>query len=104
MAKRKVGSQFDSWALKVKNCPDFLACRWCATYCWKALDKGYNVFLDLTSIGGLQKKLWASKVVRVPFLRILGLQLGSPETKWNLGAGLMAKHRKYYKGEGDGFP
>jgi hypothetical protein len=37
-------------------------------------------------------------------LGILGLPLGSPETKWHLGAGLMAKHRKYYKGEGGGFP
>jgi hypothetical protein len=31
------------------------------------------------------------------------LSLGSPETKWHLGAGPMAKHRKYYKGEGGGF-
>jgi len=81
MAKRKVGSQFDSQALKVRNFPDFLAYKWCATYCCKALDKGYNVFLDLTSIGGLQKKLWASKVIRIPLSRILGLQLGSPGTK-----------------------
>jgi len=25
--------QFDSWPLKVKNRPDFLVCRWHATYC-----------------------------------------------------------------------
>jgi hypothetical protein len=30
--------QFDSWSLKVKNRLEIHACRWCATYCWKALD------------------------------------------------------------------
>jgi hypothetical protein len=29
---RESNWQFDSWPLKVKNQPDFLACRWCATY------------------------------------------------------------------------
>jgi hypothetical protein len=28
-----------------------------ATYCWKALDEGYNFALDLTSILSLYKKL-----------------------------------------------
>jgi hypothetical protein len=37
-------------------------------------------------------------------LGILGFQLGSPETKWHLGAGLVARHKVYYKGEGGGFP
>jgi len=35
---------------------------------------------------------------------ILGLPLGSPGTKWHLGAGPVARHRVYYKGEGGGFP
>jgi hypothetical protein len=35
--------------------------------------------LDLTSIGGLHKELWAFKVARVPILGILGLR--SPKTK-----------------------
>jgi hypothetical protein len=35
---------------------------------------------------------------------ILRFPLGSPKTKWHLGAGAMAKHRIYYKGEGGGFP
>jgi hypothetical protein len=39
--------------------------KWCEMYCWKALNEGYNFSLDLTSIGGFQKKLWASKVVGV---------------------------------------
>jgi len=40
------------------------------TYSWKTLDKGYNFVLYLMSIEGLHKKLWASKVVRVPILKI----------------------------------
>jgi hypothetical protein len=52
MAKKKAWSK-----KKFKNCLDILACRWSAIYRWKALNDGYNVFLDLTSIGGLQKKI-----------------------------------------------
>jgi hypothetical protein len=96
--------QFDSQPLKVKNCPYFLACRCCATYRWKALNKGYNFALDFTSIRSLHTKLWAPKVVGVPTLGILGLPLGSPGTKWHLDIGLVAKHKVYYKGEGGGFP
>ncbi len=58
--------QFDSRPLKVKNRPDFLVCKWRAIYRWKALDEGYNFFLDLISIGGLHTKLWAPKVAGVP--------------------------------------
>jgi len=47
-------------------------CRWHATYLWKSFDEGYNFVLNLTSIGGLHKKLWALKVTRVPISRILG--------------------------------
>jgi hypothetical protein len=54
--------QFDSRPLKVKNCPNFLACKWLAAYRWKALDKVYNFFLDCISIGGLHTQLWALKL------------------------------------------
>ncbi len=101
---RDSNCQFDSWPLKIGNRPNFLACRWCATYCWKALEEGYNFAWDLTLVGGLHTKLWASKFSWIPISRILGLQLGSPRTKWHLGVGPVARHRKYYKGEGGGFP
>jgi hypothetical protein len=39
-----------------------------ATYHGKAFDEGYNFTLDLTSIEGLHKKLWASKVMGDPIL------------------------------------
>jgi hypothetical protein len=44
-------------------------------YYWKAFDKGYNFVLDLTSIKGLHKKLWASKVIRVLILKIVGFSI-----------------------------
>ncbi len=94
----------NSRPLKVRNCLDFLECRWCVTCCWKALDKGYNFSLNLTSIKGLHTKLRASKVAGVPISRILRIQLWNPGKKWHLGVGPVAKHREYYKGEGGGFP
>jgi len=96
--------RFDSQPLKVKNHLDFLACRWCATYCCKALDEGYNFVLDLISIGGLHTKLWGPKVARVPTLAISGFPLGSPKTKSHLDVSLVERHKVYYKGEGGGFP
>jgi hypothetical protein len=101
---RESNWQFDSQPLKVKNHPNFLACRWRATYRWKALDKGYNFALDLISIEGLHKKLWAPKVAGIPTMRISGLPLGSPKTKWHLGDAHVARHKVYYKGEGGGSP
>jgi hypothetical protein len=96
--------QFDFRPLKVRNWADFLVFRWHATYCWKALDEGYDFVLDLISIGGLHAKLWHPKVVRVPTLTILGLPFGSLRTKNHLDVGPMERHIIYYKGEGDDFP
>jgi hypothetical protein len=101
---RESNWQFDSWPLKVKNRPNFLSFRWCATYHWKSFNECYNFALDLISIRGLHKKLWTPKVVRVVVMGISGLPLGSLRTKWHLGGGPMAKNKIYYKGEGGGFP
>ncbi len=90
-------------SLKVNNHPNFLAFMWCATCCRKFLNKGYNFFLDLISIGGLHTKLWAPKIKGIPTLGISRLPLGSPETKCHLDAGHVAKHKVYYKREGGGF-
>ncbi len=95
--KVKLPIWFRPW--KVENRPDSLVCRWHVTYCWKALDKGYNFASNLTSIEGLDTKFWDSKIARVLILGISGLQLGSPGTKWHLGAGPTAKHIIYYKGK-----
>jgi hypothetical protein len=72
---RESNCQIDSQPLKVGNRPDFLVFRWRATYHWKALNKGYNVSLNLISIRGLCTKLWPHKVTKVSILgisRLLG--------------------------------
>ncbi len=79
-------------------------CRWRDTYRWKAFDEGYNFALDLTLVERLHTKLWASKVIGILIFGILGFPFESLGTKCHLGAGPMARHRVYYKGEGGGFP
>jgi len=44
------------------------------------------------------------QVARIPILGILGLPFGSFRTKCHLDAGLMERHKLYYKGEGCDFP
>jgi hypothetical protein len=100
----EVNWQFDSWSLTVKNRPDFLMCRWCATYHWKALNEGYNFSWNLIAIEGLHAKLWAPKVVGDPCVGISRLSFGSLGTKCHLDVGLVERHIIYYKGEGGGFP
>ncbi len=70
----------------------------------KDVDKSYNFALDLISIGGPQRKLWAPKVAGVRSLGISGFPLGSLGTKCHLYVGLVERHIIYYKGEGGGFP
>jgi hypothetical protein len=52
---------------------DLLVCRWRATYLWKNLDEEQNFASNFTSIGGLHKKLWASKIAGIPISKISGL-------------------------------
>ncbi len=101
---RESNWQFNSRPLKVKNCYDFLAFRWHVTYCWKALNESYNFALNLISIGGLNRKLWAPKITRVLTIEISGPPFGTPGTKWHLGAGPVAMHKVYYKAKAGGFP
>jgi hypothetical protein len=70
----------------------------------KPFNEGYNFFLEFTSIEGLYKKLWASKVIGVPISRIVGFLTWESQEKKHLDVGFMACHREYYKGEGGGFP
>jgi hypothetical protein len=93
---RKSNWQFDSRPLKVGNWPDFLVCRWRATYRWKALNNGYNFALDLISIKGLHTKLCGPKVAGVPTLGISRLPFESPKTKCHLDVGLW-RGTKYIK-------
>jgi hypothetical protein len=96
--------QFDSQPIKVKNQPDFLTYRWRTTYHWKDLKEGYNFASNLITVGGIHAKLCAPKVVEIPIVGNLRLPFGSPGTNCHLDVGLVERHKKYYKGEGGGFP
>jgi len=92
---RESNWQFHSWPLKVGNRPNFLVCRWCATYRWKALDESYNFASHVISIWGLHTKLWGSKVAGDPTLAILGLPFGSPGTKKTIWMWALWRGTKY---------
>jgi hypothetical protein len=52
----------------------------------------------------LNKELWARKVPRVQTGTISRLLLGNPRTKSDSNVGVVERCRKYYMGEGGGFP
>jgi hypothetical protein len=101
---RESNWRFDSQIEKVRNRPDLLGRRGCATYHWKVLDKSYNFALGCISIQGLLAKLWGSKVAGVPFGTISDSHSRVSTKKSHLDVGSMASPRVYYKGEGGGFP
>jgi hypothetical protein len=101
---RESNGQFDSWPLKVRNRPNSLAFRWCATYHWKVLDEDYNFALHIISIKGLQQSYGSPKSWESQFWECRDSNLGVPGQKWHSDVGLVARHKVYYKGEGGGFP
>ncbi len=74
------------------------------TYCWKALNEGYNFTLEPIPIRGLHANLWDPKITKVLVVGISRFSLRSPVTKCHLGVGPVASHKVYYKREGGGFP
>jgi hypothetical protein len=100
---RKSNWQFDSRPLKVRNRPDFGACRWSATHHWKALEESYNFGLDLNPIWVRGEELWVSKVPRVQTGIISRLHFGSLGKKSHLDASPVESCKEYYMGEGGGF-
>jgi hypothetical protein len=101
---RESKCQFYSRPLKINNQPEIHVCRWHVTYCWKALNKGYNFALKLALIKGLHKKLWTSKMAKVPILGISKLPTWEFWEKWHVGVAPVASHKECYKGESGGFP
>jgi hypothetical protein len=95
--------QFDSRPLKVKNRPDLSECRWSAINRWKVPKEKYKFTSDLILIEGLSWELWTPKVLRIQTGTVLGLLLGSPETKSHSDVGAVGERREYYMGEGGGF-
>jgi hypothetical protein len=96
--------QFDSRPLKVGNWLDPGVYRWNVTHPWKALKENYKFFIDFVPIGGWSEKLWTPKVPGVQTGTISGLHFGSLGKKCHSDASASEKHKKYYMGEGGGFP
>ncbi len=78
--------------------------KWSATCHWKAFDESYKFASNLIPIGGLGKELWIRKVVGVQTGTVSGLPLGSPGIKNHSDVGVAERRKKYYMGEGGGFP
>jgi hypothetical protein len=92
--------QFDSRPQKGENQPDSFACRWRATYHWKAFDEA-TTLLQTSSQSMIYKQSYGVPKSQESQLWQLS---GSPETKCHLDVGLVERHIIYYKGEGGGFP
>jgi hypothetical protein len=74
---------------------------------WHTVEKlleGYNFSLYFIAIKGLHAKLCAPKVTEIPTVGISRFPLGSPGTKCHLDVVPVESCKKYYKGEGGGFP
>jgi hypothetical protein len=106
MVERRAGSQTGSLTPDHKKsginptmmCVDSVKIR------WRNLEENYKIALDLIPIRGLNWELWAPKVPKVQTRTVLGLLLGSLENKSHLDVGSVEQRRKYYMGEGGGFP
>jgi hypothetical protein len=81
--------KFDSRPLKVENRPDFLTCRWHATYHWKVLDESYKFALNFISIEGLHTKFQAPKLRKSQLWEFWDFHLGVLELNaiWMLVCG-----------------
>jgi hypothetical protein len=106
--KKSQGSkcQFNSRSLKVRNRPDLFALRACGVphIVGKLSTRAIN-FLETSPQSEVWKRNYGPpKSWKSQFWEFRDFQLESPRTKWHLGAGPVAMHWKYYKGEGGGFP
>jgi hypothetical protein len=54
--------------------------------------KGYNFVLNLISIRGLHKKLWVSKMAKIPISRVMGFSTWESWKKHHLDVALMSCH------------
>jgi hypothetical protein len=101
---RESNWQLNSRPLKIGNRLDFLACRWRATYFWKAFNEGYNFALYLIAIWGLHAKLCAPKSQKSQLGEFRDFHLGvlGQKTIWSGPRGELQSI--YYKREGGAFP
>jgi hypothetical protein len=85
--KEGLGVKLPIWLSTItsQESPLFTYVRWHTTYHWKEFEEGYNFALDFTLIGGLHKKLWPSKVPRVPIsgVKLFILMILSIIKRWS---------------------
>jgi hypothetical protein len=105
--KKGPGVKLSIWLLTTKGreLPWFsyiqVTCQMSLESSWWKIQLCFRSHLNQTST----QKVMGPKIARVLTSRILGVsQVGSPMTKWHLGASLVARHIEQYKGEGGGFP
>jgi hypothetical protein len=96
---RKSNWQFDSWPLNVGNRPDFLVCKWHATYHWRLLTRA-TTLLQTSS----QSEVFTQSYGNPTRGNFETPTWESHETKCHLDVVLVERRREYYKGEGGGFP
>jgi hypothetical protein len=105
-SKEGMGVKLVVWLLTTKS--QELTRPWCVQVeCdtpLKTLEEMYKFVSNLIPIEGMNWELWASKVPKVQTETVSGLLLGGLGTKSHLDVGAVGKHRKYYMGEGGGFP
>jgi hypothetical protein len=101
---RESNWQFDFRPLKVGNQPDPSVCRWNVTHRWTALKENYKFASDLVPMRGQNEKLWTPKVPGVQTETISELHFVSPGKKCHSDVSAAERHKKYYMGEGGGFP
>ncbi len=65
--------------------------------------RDYNFALDFMWMRGLHKKLWVSKMARIPISGIAELLIWESQEKHHLNATLVC-YREYYKGVSGGLP
>ncbi len=94
--------QFDSRPLKVRNRLDLLACNHVQNIVKFFLTKVKTLFQTSPQSKVYTKSYGPSKSPESQFRNLGIFNLGVP--RQNLGVGLVARHKGYYKGEGGGFP
>jgi hypothetical protein len=103
MAKRMAGSQIDNLITKSQELHQFPFMQVACHIPLESSRRGLQLFFKTHFNRKSTHKVMGPNVVEVPVVGILGLLLGCLETKCHLGAGLVARHIIYYKGEGGAF-
>jgi hypothetical protein len=91
---RESNCQFDFWPQKVRNWPDLLGYRWCATYCWKKLSTRATTLLQIAPPSEVYSQSYgAPKSWESQLARFRDSHSGVPGKKSHLDVGSVANHK-----------